>query len=236
MPARHVRTIRTPHVTVVVDYRTGEVALLTGQTLTTWLSMLQETPTGSAKPAADDVFADLASRGWLVTGRQGQHSPPAVHLEPSQASWGTQEAPTQLNPIEAAPWRWRLAAMPALLATLAIRQIGRSRRRFARMVALANVGAHLVPATADGARHSVRAVRWAARLIPARVACLEESAAAALLLACAGRRARWIHGIALDPIRLHAWLDDEAGQPIDEPADTIQYTPINQDQTGGARE
>ncbi|MQA23938.1 MAG: lasso peptide biosynthesis B2 protein [Micromonosporaceae bacterium] len=236
MPAQHVRTIRTPHVTLIVDYHTGDVAVLTGATLATWLSMLQETPTVSVTSRQGSVVAGLAARGWLITGREGQHRTPAVYLEPSPASWGTQEAATQLNPIAASPWWWRLAAVPAVLVTLAVRHIGHSRRRFARMVALANVGSRLTPATADSARHAVRAVRWAARLIPARVACLEESVAAGLLLASAGCRARWVHGIAIDPLRLHAWLADEAGRPIDEAADTIQYTPINQDQTGGARE
>ncbi|MBN9739479.1 MULTISPECIES: lasso peptide biosynthesis B2 protein [unclassified Pseudonocardia] len=39
-----------------------------------------------------------------------------------------------------------------------------------------------------------------------RTACLEETVAAMLALAVNGRRAGWCHGIAADPIRLHAWL------------------------------
>lgn len=58
-----------------------------------------------------------------------------------------------------------------------------------------------------------------------RWACLEESTAAAVLLAISGRRAEWRHGVATDPIRLHAWIADPEGQPVEEPADTALYTP-----------
>ncbi|WP_240801398.1 lasso peptide biosynthesis B2 protein [Streptomyces sp. A1136] len=48
-------------------------------------------------------------------------------------------------------------------------------------------------------------------LTPARWACLEQSTAGTLLPDAAGRRAEWRHGIAADPVRLHAWIEDAAG-------------------------
>ncbi|MFI5616818.1 lasso peptide biosynthesis B2 protein [Streptomyces sp. NPDC051567] len=62
-----------------------------------------------------------------------------------------------------------------------------------------------------------------------RWACLEQSVAAALLLAVTGVRGEWRHGVAGDPVRLHAWIVDRNGCPVDEPPDTalyaVTYTP-----------
>ncbi|WP_405796628.1 lasso peptide biosynthesis B2 protein [Streptomyces sp. NBC_01506] len=52
-----------------------------------------------------------------------------------------------------------------------------------------------------------------------------DSTAASLLLAGARRRAEWRHGVAVDPVRLHAWIADPEGEPVEEPADTALYTP-----------
>ena len=65
------------------------------------------------------------------------------------------------------------------------------------------------------------------KLRAARVACLEESSAACLLPAIGGRGNAWCHGIAADPVRLHAWICDEHGHPVDEPGHTDQYTRLN---------
>ncbi|WP_405645624.1 lasso peptide biosynthesis B2 protein [Streptomyces uncialis] len=81
--------------------------------------------------------------------------------------------------------------------------------------------------TSNHARQAVRSVRWAAQALPARIACLEESTAASLLLMLGGRGGAWRHGLATDPIRLHAWICDLHGRPIDEPVHTDHYTPIN---------
>ncbi|WP_330239171.1 lasso peptide biosynthesis B2 protein [Streptomyces sp. NBC_00525] len=66
-----------------------------------------------------------------------------------------------------------------------------------------------------------------ARAVPAWIACLEGSTAASLLLAASGRGSAWRHGVAADPIRLHAWIRDEHGRPVEEPRHTGDYTPIN---------
>ncbi|GAB3165195.1 hypothetical protein GCM10027059_22530 [Myceligenerans halotolerans] len=66
-------------------------------------------------------------------------------------------------------------------------------------------------------------MRAAARWAPGRVACLEESVAAVVMLATRGHSVTWCHGVATDPYALHAWIQCD-GQPVAEPASTSQYT------------
>lgn len=159
---------------------------------------------------------------------RGSMPPPdgsVVRHDGSVSSWGTLEVPAVLPGAAPVPLRWRLGAVPAVLVTASVGLAGPRRGRFSRLVRLARVGRSLRPAQDAQAKHAVRAVRWASLLIPARWACLEQSAAAAVLLAAAGLRAEWRHGIATDPVRLHAWIADLDGQPVEEPADTNLYTP-----------
>ncbi|WP_257142122.1 lasso peptide biosynthesis B2 protein [Streptomyces sp. sk226] len=120
-----------------------------------------------------------------------------------------------------------MAATVALGVTLTTRHLGRRRTRFGRLVRLAEAGRTLPPPSRAHARLAIRSVRWAARLFPARVACLEESTSAVLLLAAGGRGGAWRHGVATDPIRMHAWICDVHGQPVEEPDQTGEYTPVN---------
>ncbi|QES59021.1 lasso peptide biosynthesis B2 protein [Streptomyces venezuelae] len=144
-------------------------------------------------------------------------------------SWGTIESAAALTRPARAPWTWRLAALPVLLATAAAGAVGRHGGRFRRLVRLGCIGRALPLASPEQAQAAVRAVRWASRIVPARWACLEQSSAAALLLALAGVRGEWRHGIAGDPVRLHAWIVDWQGRPVEEPPDTalyaVTYTP-----------
>ncbi|WP_078588533.1 MULTISPECIES: lasso peptide biosynthesis B2 protein [Streptomyces] len=73
---------------------------------------------------------------------------------------------------------------------------------------------------------AVHAVRRAAWHSPARTACLEESAAAVLLLASRRLSITWCHGVAADPVRLHAWVQTEDGSPVAEPPSTHAFTPV----------
>ncbi|MFG2414694.1 lasso peptide biosynthesis B2 protein [Streptomyces goshikiensis] len=146
-----------------------------------------------------------------------------IHHPHEAPSWGTVEVEATLTPPPYAPLAWRLAALPALLATAAVGATGPRGTKFHRLVRLASIGRSLPPAGETQVQHAVRAVRWASRLMPARWACLEQSTAGALLLTASGRRAEWRHGIATDPVRLHAWIEDAAGQPVEEPADTSLY-------------
>ncbi|GAU70655.1 hypothetical protein SSP35_21_00500 [Streptomyces sp. NBRC 110611] len=148
-----------------------------------------------------------------------------VRHDGSAFSWGTLEVSAILPAPTVVPLRWRIGAVPAVAVTAAALVIGPRKGRFARMVRLARAGHWLPPATDQQAAYAVRAMRRAAAVILARWACLEQSTAAAFLLALAGRRAEWRHGLATDPIRLHAWIADPAGRPVEEPADTALYTP-----------
>ncbi|MEU5898732.1 lasso peptide biosynthesis B2 protein [Streptomyces venezuelae] len=81
------------------------------------------------------------------------------------------------------------------------------------------------PATPAQARAAVLAVRHACWYSPARTACLEESAATVILLAARRLSVTWCHGVAPDPVRLHAWVETEDGAPVAEPPSTLAYTP-----------
>nr|BFF02962.1 hypothetical protein GCM10020241_46370 [Streptoalloteichus tenebrarius] len=82
-------------------------------------------------------------------------------------------------------------------------------------------------ATPSEARQAVHAVRKAGLLFPARVACLEESAAAVLVLSVQRAGVRWCHGVAADPVRFHAWVETEPGRrPVAEPLSTQRYATI----------
>nr|WP_269134579.1 lasso peptide biosynthesis B2 protein [Spiractinospora alimapuensis] len=146
----------------------------------------------------------------------------------SRPSWGTHDSPAALPPIPKAALRWYAPALIAILIVLVIRDSGPQRLRFARLRAVSTQATLrrrvLDPVTATSI---VRAVRRTGRLIPARVACLEESAAVMLILGLLGYGADWKHGVAVDPVRLHAWVEVD-GQPIEEAADIVDYTPFEE--------
>ncbi len=47
-----------------------------------------------------------------------------------------------------------------------------------------------------------------------------------LLLAARNRRVLWCHGVAPDPVRLHAWVQTVDGAIVGEPESTGAYTPV----------
>ncbi|MFH9093559.1 lasso peptide biosynthesis B2 protein [Streptomyces albidoflavus] len=142
----------------------------------------------------------------------------------SAPSWGTSELDAVLTLAPPAPRRWKAAALLATAATATVLLCGRRHRRLARLARLAAIGHRLAAADPGQATHAVRAARWAGRLLPARWACLEESVTAAVALAVAGRGAHWHHGVATDPVRLHAWIASPDGNPVEEPPSTGAYT------------
>lgn len=71
------------------------------------------------------------------------------------------------------------------------------------------------------------AVRRAGRLLPLRVACWEEAAATSIALRWAGYRADFRHGVATDPVRLHAWVE-VGGRVVAEADDITDYTPFEE--------
>lgn len=148
---------------------------------------------------------------------------------PTMPSWGTSEVTAGIT----APGRTRFTtsvlAGLALASVLLARDAGRRSRSFARIIALLAAAARRPRRQAEPAdvEHALHCIRNVASVLPFRVACLEETAAAVLVLALTGRRAGWCHGVAADPIRLHAWIQLD-GRPIAEPASTARYTPLLQ--------
>jgi hypothetical protein len=221
-------------VAVLVDLRTGRVDTLLGWTRDAWVALARtgdsSVPAAVGVPAeqVDELVRQLSADGFL-TGARTPRPWSVPKTTPTAPSWGTSEVTAGIVP----PGRTRFA--PAVLAGLALagvlvaRDVGRRSRSFARVTALlAAVGRRprrqADPAVIESALYCVRNV---AAVLPFRVACLEETAAAMLVLAFAGRRAEWCHGVAADPIRFHAWIALD-GQPVAEPASTARYTPLLQ--------
>ncbi|WP_322768893.1 lasso peptide biosynthesis B2 protein [Frankia sp. Cr1] len=124
------------------------------------------------------------------------------------------------------PLRSMLQAVLALAFILAVLRFGRGQGRLNRVMRLLGWASRRAaePAEAEEAVQAIHAVRRAALLPVGRVACLEESAAVTLMLAAVGRRVRWCHGVAADPVRLHAWVVTCDGETVVEPVGTARFT------------
>jgi hypothetical protein len=163
-----------------------------------------------------------AQAQWRATHR----SLATIPVREVPVSWGTSETPAGLEKIAAPQLRWRWRATIALAITLTMRNAGPRCRAFARMTTLARLAARTRrAATREDVLAALHAVRWMARRVPARVACLESSVAGTVAVALRGRRVHWVHGIAGDPVRMHAWLETD-GLPVGEPPSTHRYTPV----------
>jgi hypothetical protein len=193
-------------------HASGVIAADTGQAL-----ILLDIRTGRVR-----ALAGTAGTEW----RARHASPAPVPVKAAPASWGTSETAAALPSLAAPPAMWAVRALAAITITLTARFAGTRRHAFARMVRLAHVATgRRRAASRQEAGTALRAVRWTAQFVPARMACLEESVAAVVALALTGRRADWRHGIACDPVRMHAWIE-ACGQPVGEPASTSAYTPL----------
>jgi Transglutaminase-like superfamily len=191
-------------------------------------------------PASDVIAADTGQAIILLDLRAGRtralpgtartrwlsRHPGAVPVpvRPAAPSWGTSETAAALPALATPSAAWAVRALAAVAVTLTARSAGDRRRSFARMVRLVRAASFRRHAAGlPEAEAALRAVRWTAQFVPARMACLEESVAAMVALSLAGRRADWRHGIASDPVRMHAWIE-AGGQPVAEPASTSAYT------------
>jgi hypothetical protein len=229
----HVRSADLGTVTVLVNVRTGRVDTLLGWAHRTWRELAR---TGDRREAACVVdvpieqFHALVNRllsdGSLATA--AQPCPWSVPRAPASVpSWGTCEVPAAIGSSRPTGLTAILLATTALTCVLARRGLGRRDRSFARVTRL--IAATTVWPHCDADERTVadvlHCVRTVASVLPFRIACLEETAAAMLVLALWGRRAGWCHGVAADPIRLHAWIEVQ-GQPVAEPASTSRFTPL----------
>lgn len=165
--------------------------------------------------------------GSARTGWRSRHPDASlIPVEPAALSWGTSETAASTPVLDIPPVAWAIRALAGVAFTLLIRTGGKRRSSFARMVGLARAASfHPQAAGRREAEAALHAVRWTAQFVPARMACLEESVAAMVALSLAGRCANWRHGIASDPVRMHAWIEAD-GQPVGEPASTRAYTPM----------
>lgn len=230
-PPDCVRAADLGPLIVIVNYRTGGHHTLSGQACDLWRALAT---TGDAETTAMgiEIVNQMMRRGLLTEVPTAQSWPPSP-VTFSTASWGTVERDACLPRLPPISRRWRIRGALALLATLAVREAGRPGRCFARVLALLRFAARYGrPASVEQALSALNGVRHAARFFPARIACLEESVAAMLALTLAGYRATWCHGVATDPLRLHAWIEAD-GKRAGEPASTELFTPIMRVPSGG---
>ncbi|WP_223839045.1 lasso peptide biosynthesis B2 protein [Nocardiopsis deserti] len=182
-------------------------------------------PALSLDPVQERALVALVDTGVLIQREEPCSWERVRRGNPSSPSWGTRDSPAALAPIPRAPLRWYALGSVALLVVLT-RGWGRRRSAFART-------RDLVQRTETGiadyaaAVQATYAVRKAGRLLPLRVACWEEAAATTVALRWAGYRSTFRHGVATDPVRLHAWVD-VGGRPVAESDDITDYTPFEE--------
>ncbi len=218
----HVRALDFEHVLVLINYRTGQVQCLLPAAATLWCDAAA---TGRLDTLPSRFAAQLLGAGLLNATSSPVPWASPVTARAVTASWGGTEHPA--GSVRPAPTGTTAAAVAALGLIFAIKRAGAPRTAMQRITtalrAATSTGHQL--ATPEQATAAVHAVRHAAWYSPARTACLEESAATVLFLAARRLTVTWCHGVAPDPVRLHAWVQTEDGTPIAEPPSTLAYTP-----------
>lgn len=231
----HVRSANLGQATVILDCCTGRVNVLLGSAHRLWLALartchLQRAAgTAGVNPERANEFVQRLHADGLLETALTPRRWTVARIAVTTSSWGTQEVPAGLPPSRPLPRGHLVLAAAALVVVLLVRRVGRRRRSFARMIVLLRAVTRLpgrcVPRQA--VEQVLHCVRRMAYVLPWRIACLEESVAAMLVLAVIGQSAVWCHGVATDPVRLHAWLTVN-GVPVAEPASTARYTPLLQ--------
>lgn len=221
-----VRAVDFGHVLVLVDYRTGRVRCLLPAAAEHW-NRAARTGTSDGMPPA--LLRSLVASGLLFPTTAARPWPAPVDATAVERSAASAEflAGTS-RPERSLPLRVRLGATASLAAVTALQRTGAPGLVMQRVTtALKAAAAADFPAATDAqVRTAVLAVRNVGWWSPGRTACLEESAAAALLLASQRLSSTWCHGIAPDPVRLHAWVQTADGEPVAEPPTTLAYTPV----------
>jgi hypothetical protein len=229
-----VRAVDLGGVITLLDVRTGQIHALAGPSGRAWAALAQHSDIPAAAAGSgirttelSGLADELTRLGLLVESHTPNPWPAPVVAAASEASWGTRTVPVRLEPLARPVLHLRLLAFLALAVTLVARQAGRGGHSFGRLVRLAALSAVRArqPATPTEAADAVHAIRRAARWWPARVACLEESISTTVLLGLRRRHVIWSHGVAADPIHLHAWVEAD-GRPVAEPESTSRYTPL----------
>ncbi|MFD7532440.1 lasso peptide biosynthesis B2 protein [Streptomyces sp. NPDC059849] len=219
----HVRALDFGHVLVLINYRSNHVQCLFPAAAALWTATAR---TGRLDTMAAALAAPLLTSGLLIPRPTATPWPAPVVAPPAPPSWGGAEHPAGTGRPRTSRHHGATAAA-ALASVLAIRTAGPARYAMQRVTTVLNAAVSTCrrPATAAQATDAVLAVRQACWYSLARTACLEESAAIVLLLAARRLSITWCHGVAPDPVRLHAWVETEDGTPVAEPAPTLAYTP-----------
>lgn len=225
-PAPHLRVVLFPATCVVLNVEKGTVLLLSkeaGRIITHLRSVEGAAPPGSLYPVQEQALMALMNAGVLIQGGNSRAWGRVRQGVPASPSWGTQDSPAALPSAPRAPLRWYILGSLALLVVLngGLRSRQRAFVRTRHLVQRTKAGT-TDRATAVRATHAVRGM---GRLLPLRVACWEEAAATTLVLRWAGHRAAFRHGVATDPVRLHAWIE-VGGRPVAESEDITDYTPF----------
>ncbi|WP_435172722.1 lasso peptide biosynthesis B2 protein [Actinacidiphila sp. bgisy145] len=222
--SEHVRCLDIGHALVLVDYRTGGVRMLRPPASAQWEATSRTGVLDAIDPA---LVRPLLALGLLTPTREPAPWPPALRAVPTEAGWGSAEHRAAADrPLGGTRARTLTAAAAALAVAFAVTRCGR-RGMWRTVTLLSAVCARAVrPATSEQAAGAVNAVRRAGWYSPGRTACLEESVAAVLLLSARRLGVRWCHGVASDPIRLHAWVQTVDGADVAEPFSTRAYTPV----------
>lgn len=225
----HVRAVDVGPATVIVNYRTGQAETLIGPAAQWWAELA-----AGGDPTATTVLHEVTARtlrdqlldaGLLVPSPRPEPWAPSPTGPAWEPSWGTQElAAGRPEPVPV-PLAVTVLAGMALALVLVVLTAGPRGGRLARLSWLLARAARRTtrPAAVNNARRAVHAVRKAGLLAPGRVACLEESAAVLMLLAVSRQRVTWCHGVAADPVRLHAWVETDDNERIAEPPSTARF-------------
>ncbi|MEU1087813.1 lasso peptide biosynthesis B2 protein [Streptomyces sp. NPDC005576] len=217
-----IRAIDFNHVLVLIDYRTGRVRCLLPAKAAQWRDVMTTGHTASL-PTAGARY--LLTMGLLTpTPFPRPMKAPVVVLAPS-SSWGSTEHAAGVARPSRGPW---LAAAAAMTLVFAVKRAGRTGTTMRRLTKTLDWASSLgrLPASAEQVRSASDAVRRVGWLSPGRTACLEESAAVVLLLSARRLGVTWCHGVAPDPVRLHAWVETWDGEAVGEPYSTRAYTPV----------
>ncbi|MFF7588583.1 lasso peptide biosynthesis B2 protein [Kitasatospora purpeofusca] len=221
---RHVRGLDFGHAVVLVNYLNGQVSTLPA---TAGAALRQAAEFGNAKHLPKRLLKTLLASGSLLEADQPRPSRNVCAVEAPKASWGGDEFRAGLTPPVPVPRTWTLAAAAAIAVVHTVKAAGPEHQAMGRVLNLihsASTTGRRRPATLSEAQRAVHAVRSAGWYSPGRTNCLEESAASVLLLRLTGKAAVWRHGIAPDPIRLHAWIETVDGTPVAESTSVRLYT------------
>ncbi|MCX4745306.1 lasso peptide biosynthesis B2 protein [Kitasatospora sp. NBC_01287] len=224
VPPLWVRAADFGHVLVLIDYRTGKIQGLLPAAAERFR---QAARTGCLDPLSEQLASQLLD-AKLLTPASAACPWPVTEAATATGSWGSAEFPAGATRPKPVSRPALINAAGAVAAVASIKAAGSRSTTMLRVVRTVHWASSTCrrPATLEQAAAAVFAVRAAGWCSPARTACLEESIAVVLLLAARRLAVTWCHGVAADPVRLHAWVQTEDGTPVAEPLSTRAYTPI----------